>query len=167
MHRLIEFIKRIYVVLLFVLLEGIALMQYAQSSPYTEAKILSRTTAVGGAVSGAVTGVGHFFTLPAENRKLTARIAELEQQLKHVRILDESEMSGDHVHVGSKVRIEANGKEYTYVISGATEADPFAGRISDESPVGKAVMGLKVGEKGEAILPNGSTVIYTVLEIGK
>ena len=98
---------------------------------------------------------------------LEARIAELEQQLKHVRILDESEMSGDHVHVGSKVRIEANGKEYTYVISGATEADPFAGRISDESPVGKAVMGLKVGEKGEAILPNGSTVIYTVLEIGK
>jgi len=98
---------------------------------------------------------------------LEARIAELEQQLKHVRILDESEMSGDHVHVGSKVRIEANGKEYTYVISGATEADPFAGRISDESPVGKAVMGLKVGEKGEAVLPNGSTVIYTVLEIGK
>ena len=98
---------------------------------------------------------------------LEARIAELEQQLKHVRILDESEMSGDHVHVGSKVRIEATGKEYTYVISGATEADPFAGRISDESPVGKAVMGLKVGEKGEAVLPNGSTVIYTVLEIGK
>ena len=98
---------------------------------------------------------------------LETRIAELEAQLKHVRILDESEMSGDHVHVGSKVRIEANGKEYTYTISGATEADPFSGRISDESPVGKAVMGLKVGEKGEAILPNGTTVIYTVLEISK
>ena len=98
---------------------------------------------------------------------LEARIAELEAQLKHVKILDESEMTADYVHVGSKVRIEANGKEYTYVISGATEADPFAGRISDESPVGKAVMGLKVGEKGEAILPNGTTVIYTVLEIRK
>ena len=98
---------------------------------------------------------------------LENRIAELEVQLKHVRILDESEMTGDHVHVGSKVRIEANGKEYTYTISGATEADPFSGRISDESPVGKAVMGLKVGEKGEAILPNGTTVIYTVLEISK
>ena len=98
---------------------------------------------------------------------LENRIAELEVQLKHVRILDESEMTGDHVHVGSKVRIEANGKEYTYTISGATEADPFSGRISDESPVGKAVMGLKVGEKGEAILPNGATVIYTVLEISK
>ena len=99
---------------------------------------------------------------------LEARIAELEQQLKHVRILDESEMSSEHVHIGSTVVIkDKKGKKYTYTISGATEADPFAGRISDESPVGKAVMGLKVGEKGEAILPNGSTVIYTVLEIGK
>jgi len=98
---------------------------------------------------------------------LEARIAELEAQLKHVRILDESEMTGENVHIGSTVRVEANGKEYTYVISGATEANPFEGRISDESPVGRAVMGLKVGEKGEAVLPNGSTVIYTVLEISK
>ena len=98
---------------------------------------------------------------------LEARIAELEAQLKHVRILDESEMSSEHVHVGSTVKVSANGKEYTYVISGATEADPFNGKISNESPVGKALMGLKVGEKGEAILPNGTTVIYTVLEISK
>ena len=98
---------------------------------------------------------------------LEARIAELEEMIKHAVIQDESEMPSDRVHVGSKVRIEANGKEYAYTISGATEADPFNGRISDESPVGKAVMGLKVGEKGEAILPNGTTVIYTVLEISK
>ena len=98
---------------------------------------------------------------------LEARIAELEAQLKHVRILDESELSSEHVHVGSKVKLSANGKEYTYVISGVTESDPFNGKISDESPVGKAVMGLKVGESGEAILPNGTIVVYTVLEISK
>ena len=99
---------------------------------------------------------------------LEARIAEIEQQLKHVRVLDESEMTGDHVHVGSKVRIaDDKGREYTYTLSGATEADPFNGRISDESPVGKAIMGLQVGDKGEAILPNGTSVIYTVLEISK
>ncbi len=99
---------------------------------------------------------------------LENRIAELEAQLKHVRILDESELSSEHVHVGSRIRIaDAAGKEFTYTLSGATEADPFAGKISDESPVGKAVMGLKVGEKGEAILPNGTTVVYTVLEISK
>ncbi len=98
---------------------------------------------------------------------LEARIAELEEMIKHAVVQDESDMPSDRVHVGSKVRIEANGKEYAYTISGATEADPFNGRISDESPVGKAVMGLKVGEKGEAILPNGTTGIYTVLEISK
>ena len=98
---------------------------------------------------------------------LEARIAELEAQLKHVRILDESELSSEHVHVGSKVKLSANGKEYTYVISGVTESDPFNGKISDESPVGKAVMGLKVGDSGEAILPNGTVVVYTVLEISK
>ena len=98
---------------------------------------------------------------------LEARIAELEAQLKHVRILDESELSSEHVHVGSKVKLSANGKEYSYVISGVTESAPFNGKISDESPVGKAVMGLKVGESGEAILPNGTVVVYTVLEISK
>ncbi len=99
---------------------------------------------------------------------LETRIAEIEAQLKHVRILDESEMNSEHVHIGSKVRIaDDKGKEYTYILSGATEADPFNGKISDESPVGHAIMGLKVGEKGEAILPNGNAVIYTVLEISK
>ena len=98
---------------------------------------------------------------------LEARIAELEAQIKHARIMDESEMNSEHVHVGSKVKVSAGGKEFTYVISGATEADPFNGKISNESPVGKALMGLKVGEKNEAILPNGSVIIYTVLEISK
>ncbi len=99
---------------------------------------------------------------------LEARIAEIEAQIKHVRILDESELSSEHVHIGSVVTIkDKKGKKFTYTISGATEADPFAGRISDESPVGKAIMGLKVGEKGEAILPNGTTVVYTVVEISK
>lgn len=99
---------------------------------------------------------------------LESRIAAIEAQLKHVRILNESEMSSENVHVGSKVRIaNEQGKEFTYTISGATEADPFSGKISDESPVGKAVMGLRVGEKGEAVLPNGTIVLYTVLEIFK
>lgn len=82
MHRLLEFIKRIYVVILFLLFEGVALWCYATSTPYTEAKILSRTTAVGGAISGMVTDVVHFFSLPENNRVLTERVAELEQELE-------------------------------------------------------------------------------------
>ncbi len=99
---------------------------------------------------------------------LESRIAAIEAQLKHVRILDESELSSEVVHVGSHVRVrDDKGREYTYVISGATEADPFNGKISDESPVGHAVVGKKVGESGEALLPNGTIVVYTVLEISK
>lgn len=82
MHRLIEFIKLIYVIVLFVLLEGVALWSYATSSPYTEAKILSRTTAVGAAVSGSVTYVENFFALPRNNRILTERVAELTAQVQ-------------------------------------------------------------------------------------
>lgn len=97
---------------------------------------------------------------------LESRIAAIEAQLKNVRVLDESELNSENVHIGSKVRIKDDqGREFAYVISGATEADPFNGKISDESPVGKSIMGLRVGETGEAILPNGTTVQYTVLEI--
>lgn len=87
MHRLIEFIKRIYVLVLFLLLEVGALWSYATSSPYTEAKILARTTAVGGAVSGAITDVGHFFSLPDVNRTLTERVASLAEQLDEANAL--------------------------------------------------------------------------------
>lgn len=80
MHRLIEFFRRIYVVLIFLLLEGIALWQYATSSPYTEAKIFARTTALGGAISEVITDITHFFSLPDENRRLAERIAVLEQE---------------------------------------------------------------------------------------
>ncbi len=97
---------------------------------------------------------------------LESRIAAIEAQLKNVRVLDESEINNENVHVGSKVRIaDDKGREYSYTISGANEADPWNGKISDESPVGKAIMGLQVGQKGEATLPNGTIVNYTVLEI--
>lgn len=82
MYRLLEFIKRIYVLVIFLFLEGMALFTYATSSPYTEAKILARTTATGAAISGAISEVGHFFSLTAENRILTERIAELSANLE-------------------------------------------------------------------------------------
>ena len=89
--------------------------------------------------------------------RLVARIAELEAQLKHARIQDESEMSSEHVHVGSVVTIkDKKGKKFTYTISGATEADPFNGKISNESPVGKALMGHYAGETVTVEAPAGS-----------
>ena len=82
MYRLLEFIKRIYVLVIFLFLEGMALFTYATSTPYTEAKILARTTATGAAISGAISNVGHFFSLTTENRILTERIAELNANIE-------------------------------------------------------------------------------------
>ena len=73
---------------LFLIIEGVALWSYASSSPYTEAKILSRTTAVGGAISGTITDVEHFFSLAENNRQLAARVAELSERVAQYDDLD-------------------------------------------------------------------------------
>lgn len=82
MHRLLEFIKRIYIVLLFLLIEGVAIWSYATATPYTESKILARTTAFGNALSSTVYDVQNFMSLPDQNRELTERVAQLEEELE-------------------------------------------------------------------------------------
>ena len=95
------------------------------------------------------------------------RITELEQIIKNAVLIDESELSVDNVSVGTHVTIQMEGEDETeeYDIVGRTEADPLNGKISDESPVGHALMGKAVGEKVEVLLPTGQTVEYTVLAI--
>ena len=95
------------------------------------------------------------------------RIAELEQTIKNAVLIDESELSVDNVSVGTHVTIRETGEDEAeeYDIVGRTEADAFNGKISDESPVGHALMGKAVGEKVEVLLPTGQTVEYTVLAI--
>ena len=85
MYKLIEFIRRIYVVLLFIVIEAIALNYYAHSSYYTQAKILSYANRVTGSVQSTFFGIKHFFTLRRENDMLTARVAELEGRLSAYR----------------------------------------------------------------------------------
>lgn len=95
------------------------------------------------------------------------RITELEQTIKNAVVIDESELSVDNVSVGTHVTIRETGEDEAeeYDIVGRTEADAFNGKISDESPVGHALMGKAVGEKVEVLLPTGQTVEYTVLAI--
>ncbi|MBR3702577.1 MAG: rod shape-determining protein MreC [Alistipes sp.] len=85
MYRLIEFLRRIYVVLLFIAIEAIALNFYAHSSYYTQAKILSRAHSVAGGIQSSIFGVKHYFTLRSENEALSQRVAELEGLLSHYR----------------------------------------------------------------------------------
>ena len=103
-----------------------------------------------------------------EQAIVEARIADLEVMLKNVVILDESEIVTDVVSLGSNVKVydEEFDEELEYVIVGSTEADLDLGKISDESPVGKALMGKKVGEVAEAILPTGDTAKFRVISIG-
>ena len=81
MYKLIEFIRRIYVVLLFILIEAIALNYYAHSSYYTRAKILSHANMVTGALQQGMLSLRQYFTLRSENEMLAARVAELEHSL--------------------------------------------------------------------------------------
>ena len=96
-----------------------------------------------------------------------ARILELEAMLKNARVLDADSISTDMVHVGSRVRVRdvEFDEEDTFQIVGSTEVDPDAGRISDESPIGKALLGHCVGDIVEFAVPSGATVSYEILEI--
>lgn len=97
-----------------------------------------------------------------------ARIAELEAMLRNVKVLDEDELSTEMIHVGSKVKLfdREFDEEVEYQIVGSTEADPSKGRISDECPVGKGLLGHRVGEAVEIEVPDG-VVTFDVLEISK
>ncbi len=85
MYKLIEFLRRIYVVLLFIAIEAIALNYYAHSSYYTQAKILSRAHSIAGGLQSSIFGVKHYFTLRGENEILSQRVAELESALAYYR----------------------------------------------------------------------------------
>lgn len=103
-----------------------------------------------------------------EQAIIEGRISEIESQLKNVLVLDESELTNERVHIGSKVKVvdTADNEEETFKIVGSTESDPLKGRISDESPVGKALLDHVVGDVVEVEIPSG-TITYKILEISK
>lgn len=103
-----------------------------------------------------------------EQAQVEARIAELEAMLKNVKLIDEDEINTEVVHVGTKVKVyyvDARFEE-EYQIVGSTEADPDKGCISDESPVGKALIGVGPGTVVEVETPGGLVRIQ-VMEISK
>ncbi len=81
MRKLFEFIRSVYVVVLFVVLEAIAVSYYARSTYYTQARLLSRSNQVVGGVHGLFAGSGHYFTLGRENRMLLTRVTQREERL--------------------------------------------------------------------------------------
>ncbi len=102
-----------------------------------------------------------------DQAKLEARISEIENIIKHAKVLDVESLGTENVHIGSTVKItDKKKKSYTYTIVGFAQADPAVGKISDESPVGKALIGHKVGEKVTVETPAG-VMEFKIAEILK
>ena len=97
-----------------------------------------------------------------EQAKIEARIQELEYMLEHAKIIEKK--SGDKVSVGTTVTVKYvdDDEEEIYSIVGSMEADPFENKISNESPIGKAIMNKKVGDIISVESPNGNYDIKIV-----
>jgi len=91
------------------------------------------------------------------------RIKELELLLANARVIDESDENHEHVSVGCRVTIQESGLEpETYFIVGPAEADPRLGRISNESPLGKALLNHRVGDKVKVEAPGGAFTVEII-----
>lgn len=103
-----------------------------------------------------------------EQAIMEARIRDIEATLKNYELIDESDDNNQTVRLSSKVTVEiiATGTKREFKIVGANEIDPAAGKISDESPIGTALVGHAVGDVIEVEVPSG-TMGMKILEIGK
>ena len=98
-----------------------------------------------------------------EQRRLETRISELEVMIRNALIIEEKTKSSE-VKIGSKVVVKRDGKTYEYFIVGTDEANPSLGKISNESPLGKALLNKKVGDEVIVNAPTGK-IVYKIAKI--
>lgn len=103
-----------------------------------------------------------------EQAFVEGKIATLENTLKNAKVIDDEDVKTDIVYVGSAVKVRdiEFGDELELVIVGSAEAEPMEMKISNEAPIGKGLIGKKVGDKVEIQVPDG-VISYEVLEIKK
>ncbi len=103
-----------------------------------------------------------------EQVEVEERINKLEAMMRNARVIQEEELTGEHVNVGLSVKIKdlKFKDEYTYTIVGITDADPLNDKISNESPLGKELIGKKIGDKIELMVEDGM-LSYQILDIFK
>lgn len=117
---------------------------------------------------GDITENSEYDEAKNEQAHLESRIMQLESMLKKAKVIDEDSISTELVSLGTKVKlldVELN-EEVNYSLVGSTEADPANNKISNESPVGKALIGKKEGEKVDVVVPDG-TIQFEILKIFK
>jgi transcription elongation factor GreA len=102
-----------------------------------------------------------------EQAMLEGRILAIEEQLRSATVVHASELTTEVVQVGSvvKVKDDESGKSVTYTIVGSAEANPAEMKLSNESPVGRALLGRKTKDKVSVQLPNGSSRGLTIQKI--
>lgn len=103
-----------------------------------------------------------------DQAKNEARIKELEELIENAVILDESSVATDVVSLGSTVKVSNldTGMENVFSLVGSNEANPMEGKISDQSPIGAALISKKIGDTVNVEVPNG-TVRFKVLEVSR
>lgn len=104
-----------------------------------------------------------------EQAKLEAKIARLENDIRNANILDEDNLNAGVVHPGSKVKVKnvETGKKSEYTILGPSESNPSQGIISDQSPIGKSLIGNRKGDVVDVPLPTGKILQLKILSIAK
>ena len=104
-----------------------------------------------------------------EQRDIEIRIEEIEKILKNAEVVSSKDVDANAINIGSTVRIKdlSSGEEMQYKIVGSTEADILGGKISNESPVGVALIGAKAGQTVDVETPKGTVLQYEILEIQK
>jgi transcription elongation factor GreA len=115
-------------------------------------------------VFGDITENSEYDDAKNEQAFIEGRILTLEKILRNARVIDESQTDPGKVGVGStvKVRDVSTGEIYTYVIIGSAEADPAKNKISNESPVGKGLLGQEVGSTVQISVPAGVVTLEVV-----
>lgn len=99
-----------------------------------------------------------------EQAIVNGRIAEISQMIKGVDIIDPAAKKAGVVSVGSKFCVKSGDREHIFTIVGANESDPARGFISNESPIGAAMLGKKIGEEVEVVLPDAK-VKYKIISV--
>ena len=102
-----------------------------------------------------------------EQAQVEMKILELENTLRNAKVIDEDEVDNKIVQVGNKVKVHdiEFDEDAEYIIVGPTEVNLAENKISNESPIGKALLGKKRNEIAEAVLDNGETLKFKILKI--
>jgi transcription elongation factor GreA len=144
--------------------EGIAELkkEYEELSNIRRPEVLARVSQARN--QGDLAENGEYIAAREDLSFIDGRLDELEELLKQAVLIRDSRASNGTVKLGSKVTLHIKGKEEVFMLVGEWEADPKEKKISHESPLGKALIGRKVGEKIEVEAPAGK-ITYTIVSV--